>query len=49
MADLYKSEIWLRRKYLVEKKTPEEIAKICNTSHMTIYRYLDKYGLKKKR
>lgn len=49
MADLYKSEAWLRRKFLVEKKTPEEIAKICDTSHMTIYRYLDKFGLKKRR
>jgi DNA-binding MurR/RpiR family transcriptional regulator len=49
MPDLYKSEAWLKRKVQVEKKTPEEIAKLCDTSLMTIYRYIDKYGLRKKR
>lgn len=46
---LYMSEAWLRRKIQVERKTPEEIALLCGTSHMTIYRYIDKYGLRKKR
>lgn len=44
-AALYKSEAWLKRKYLVDKKTPEEIAKLCDVSHMTIYRYIEKFGL----
>jgi transposase len=44
MADLYKSQRWLRLRYLVERKSPEEIAKECGVSLMTIYRYLRKYG-----
>jgi hypothetical protein len=46
---LYQSEAWLRRKYLVERKSPEEIAKMCDATLMTIYRYLDKYGIRGKR
>lgn len=47
MADLYKSERWLRRRYLVDRKTPEQIGEEVGVSHMTIYRYLKKYGLLK--
>lgn len=46
---LYTSETWLRRKFLVEKKKPEEIAELCKVSAMTIYRYLEKFGLLRKR
>lgn len=43
MPDLYKSERWLRRRYLVDKKSPTEIAEECGVSMMTIYNYLRKY------
>jgi len=42
---LYQSEAWMKRKYVVEKKTAKEIAEICKVSEMTITRYLDKFGL----
>ena len=44
-AKLYTSEIFMRKRYLMDKKTPEEIAKECETSHQTIYRHLVEYGL----
>ncbi len=34
MADLYKSERWLRRRYLVDRKTPEQIGEEVGVSHM---------------
>jgi len=46
---LYKSKNWLYRRYVVQKKTMEEIAKECNVSVMTIQRYLEQFGLIKKR
>lgn len=46
---LYKSKDWLYRRYVVQKKTMEEIAKECNVSVMTIQRYLEQFGLIKKR
>jgi predicted transcriptional regulator len=45
MAKLYQSKAWLSKRYLIEKKTIEEIAKEAGTSHQTIYRYLVEYGL----
>lgn len=45
MAKLYQNKAWLTKRYLVEKKTINEIAKECNTSHQTIYRYLVEYNL----
>ena len=45
MAKLYQSKAWLSKRYLIEKKTVEEIAKEAGTSHQTIYRYLVEYGL----
>lgn len=44
-AKLYKSKVWLTKRYLVDKKTVEEIAKECDTSHQTIYRHLVEFGL----
>lgn len=41
----YASKVWLRRRYLIDKKKPEEIALECGVSHMTIYRYLKQFGL----
>ena len=46
---LYQSKDWLHRRYVVQKKTVTEIAKECNVSAMTIQRYLEKFGLTKKR
>jgi hypothetical protein len=44
---LYQSEAWLRKRYHVDRKTPEQIAKECNASVETIYLYLKKFKLKK--
>ncbi|QIN94063.1 helix-turn-helix DNA binding domain protein [Streptomyces phage Wakanda] len=46
---MYDSYAWMRKRFLVDKKTPEEIAKECGVSHMTIYRKLQAHGLIKKR
>lgn len=42
---LYQSKVWLTKRYQVDKKTIQEIAKECNTSHQTIFRYLNEFGL----
>ena len=46
---LYASEVWLRKRYFMDKKSPEEIAKECGASVETIYVYLAKFGLRKSR
>jgi len=46
---LYTSETWLKKRYHLDKKTPEQIAKECGTSVETIYVYLAKFGLRKSR
>jgi len=46
---LYTSEVWLRKRYLMDKKSPEDIAKECGASLETIYVYLAKFGLRKSR
>jgi len=46
---LYTNELWLRKRYHFDKKTPEEIAKECKVSVETIYVYLAKFGLRKSR
>ena len=48
-AKLYTSEVFMRKRYLVDKKTPEDIAKECGSSVETIYVYLAKYGLRKSK
>ena len=48
-AKLYTSEIWLRKRDLIDKKSPEEIAKECGCSVETVYVYLAKFGLRKSR
>jgi hypothetical protein len=45
---LYDSEAWLRKRYVVEKKTILEMAMEAKCSHMTIQRSLQRYGLIKK-
>ena len=46
---LYKSEIFMRKRYLIDKKSPEDIAKECGASIETIYVYLAKFGLRKSK
>lgn len=48
-AKLYTSEAWLRKRYVMDKKTPQEIAKECGASIETIYTYLAKFGLRKSK
>ena len=45
MAKLYENKAFLTKRYLVEKKSLEDIGKECGVSHQTIYRYLVKFGL----
>ena len=45
IMSLYTDVSWLRKRYVSEKKTIQEMAKEAGCSHMTIQRYLEKYGL----
>lgn len=49
MSKLYQSEIWLRKRFHLDRKSPEEIAKECGVSVETIYVYLAKFGLRKSK
>jgi len=44
---LYQNILWLRKRYHVDKKTPQQIADECGVSDKTIYSYLDRFGLRK--
>jgi hypothetical protein len=46
---LYTNQAWLRKRYVVDKKTPQDIAKECSTSVETIYVYLAKFKLRKSK
>jgi hypothetical protein len=48
-AKLYTNKSWLRKRYFIDKKTPQEIAKECGASIETIYVYLAKFGLRKSK
>jgi DNA-binding CsgD family transcriptional regulator len=48
-SKLYTNEAWLKKRYWIDKKTPEEIAKECGTSTETIYVYLAKFKLRRSR
>ena len=48
-AKLYTSEIFMRKRYIMDKKTPEEIAKECGCTVETVYVYLAKFGLRKSK
>ena len=48
-AKLYTSEVYMRKRYLMDKKTPEEIAKECGCTVETVYVYLAKFGLRKSK
>ncbi len=46
---LYTSATWLRKRYILDKKSAQDIAKECGTSVETIYVYLAKFGLRKSK
>jgi hypothetical protein len=46
---LYTSEAWLKKRYVIDKKSPEQIAKECGASVETIYVYLAKFGFRKSK
>ena len=48
-AKLYTNEAWLRKRFLVDRKTPQEIAKECGATVETIYVYLAKFKLRKSK
>jgi hypothetical protein len=48
-AKLYMNEAWLRKRFHVERKTPQDIAKECGVTVETIYVYLAKFGLRKSK
>ena len=48
-AKLYTSETFMRKRYLIDKKTPEDIAKECGVSLETIYVYLAKFKLRRSK
>lgn len=48
-AKLYTSEAFMRKRYLMDKKSPEEIAKECGCTVETVYVYLAKFGLRKSK
>lgn len=44
---LHHSEAYLKKRYVMDKRSPEDIAKECGVSVQLIYRQLKKFGLKK--
>jgi Zn-dependent peptidase ImmA (M78 family) len=44
---LHLSEAFMKKRYVMDKKSPEDIAKECGVSVQLIYRQLKKFGLKK--
>ena len=46
---LYESKDWLYSRYVVQRKDIHAIAKEAGCSHMTVIRYLEKFGIRKGR
>lgn len=44
---LHRSEAFMRKRYVIDKKTPDEIAKECGVTVAVIYQQLAKFGLRK--
>ena len=44
---LHLSEAYMKKRYVMDKKSPEDIAKECGVSVQLIYRQLKKFGLKR--
>lgn len=49
MTKLYQNEAWLKKRFMLDKKSPQDIAKECGASVETIYVYLAKFGLRKSK
>ena len=48
MTKLYTSRRWLYKKYVEERLSEQEIAKLANTTQATINRWIDKLDIKRK-
>ena len=46
---LYQNEVWLKKRYHLDKKTPEAIANECGVTVETVYVYLAKFNLRKSK
>ena len=46
---LYANEACLKKRYWIDKRTPEEIAKECGATVETVYVYLAKFKLRKSK
>jgi hypothetical protein len=44
---LHLNENFMKKRYVVDKKSPDDIAKECGVSVQLIYRQLKKFGLRK--
>jgi Zn-dependent peptidase ImmA (M78 family) len=44
---LHLSEAYMKKRYISDRKSPEDIAKECGVSVQLIYRQLKKFGLKR--
>jgi Zn-dependent peptidase ImmA (M78 family) len=44
---LHLNEAFMKKRYVMDKKTPEQIADECGVSVQIIYRQLKKFGLKR--
>lgn len=44
---LHLSEEFMKKRYIMDKKSPDAIAKECGVSVQLIYRQLKKFGLRK--
>jgi Zn-dependent peptidase ImmA (M78 family) len=44
---LHLSEAYMKKRYIFDKKSPEDIAKECGVSVQLIYRQLKKFGIKR--
>ena len=48
MSCLYKNQQWLYKTYVEDKTKVEDIAKECNVTTDTIYKWLDKYKIPRR-
>jgi hypothetical protein len=44
---LHLNEAFMRKRYIIDKKSPDDIASECGVSVQLIYRQLKKFGLRK--
>jgi len=46
-AGLHLNKTFMQKRYVMDKRSPEDIAKECGVSVQLIYRQLKKFGLRK--